>query len=157
MKQKRNAKWHKILFSAVRCFPCDMTIQSLKFKNKNNTMCYFDSVRMRKKSRICIVGECIKHASFGIDKKALCCSSHKSDGMENIKNVRCGVDECKKQPNYGFPEDIKATRCVNHKNERMENITSVRCGVDDCKTIPYYGFPEDITATRCVNHKDERM
>ena len=50
---------------------------------------------MRKKNRIYIVGECIKYASFGIDTP-LYCSSHKSDGMEDIVNVRCGVNECKK-------------------------------------------------------------
>ena len=139
MKKERKRKpleWHNILFSAIRCFPCNMTLQSLKFKNKNDIIYYFDSVRMTKKSRICTVGECIKHASFGIDKKALYCSSHKSDGMEGTNYSRCGVSGCKTKPYYGFPEDTKATRCVDHKDESMEDIVSRRCGVDGCKTRP---------------------
>ena len=81
-------------------------------------------------------GGCTKQPCYGAagDLRASRCAAHKLEGMEDVKNKRCGHEGCKTRPSYGFPGipgDARASRCVAHKLDGMDDVASKRC-----RTVP---------------------
>lgn len=81
----------------------------------------------------CEYYECTRQPTYGMDgHQAKFCSSHKEEGMVDVKNCRCKHPGCTRQPNYGH-EGGRAKYCSSHKMSDMINVVSRRCEYPDCK------------------------
>lgn len=81
----------------------------------------------------CEFYECTRQPTYGQDgQRARYCSSHKEDGMIDVKNCRCKHPGCTRQPNYGH-EGGRAKYCSSHKLAKMVNVVSRRCEFPACK------------------------
>lgn len=84
-------------------------------------------------SQSCEYYECTRQPTYGMDgQRAKFCSSHKEDGMIDVKNCRCKHPGCTRQPNYGH-EGGRAKYCSSHKLAKMVNVVSRRCEFPACK------------------------
>jgi len=66
------------------------------------------------------------------ETKALYCSTHKKEGMVNVKSVTCL--ECKKQPIFNMEGETKALYCSTHKKEGMVDVKHDTCKSEWCST-----------------------
>ena len=78
----------------------------------------------------CVHEGCKTNPNFGFpeDDRPTYCTTHKTNGMGDIKNKRCVCEGCKKQPAFGFPGE-RPTYCDTHKQDGMENIKRKRARV----------------------------
>ena len=61
------------------------------------------------------------------ETKALYCSTHKLDGMVNVKDKTCIHPGCTIIPNYNKPGETKAFYCLKHKLDNMVNVKKKIC------------------------------
>lgn len=54
------------------------------------------------------------------------CAEHKKGGMANVRNKRCGLPGCNKNPSYGVQGSKAAASCAGHAKEGMLNPRSGR-------------------------------
>lgn len=66
------------------------------------------------------------------ETKAIYCSSHKLDGMMDIKNKKCQYEECNTIPVYNYEGETKAIYCIIHKLNGMTNVKDKRCKANFC-------------------------
>ena len=107
-------------------------------------------VRIRKK---CL--ECNKQPSYNVqgETKALYCSTHKKEGMIDVKHKTCL--ECNKLPSFNVEGETKALYCMTHKKEGMINVIHKTCL--ECKKQPNYNVEGKTKALYCSIHKKEGM
>lgn len=92
-----------------------------------------DTVGVPGLRRRCDFYECTRQPTYGMDgQQAKFCSSHKEEGMIDVKNCRCKHPGCTRQPNYGH-EGGRAKYCSSHKLAEMVNVVSRRCEMLGCK------------------------
>ena len=62
---------------------------------------------------MCIHAGCKKQPAFNTEgaTKGIYCSTHKLDGMVNVKSPTCIHAGCKKQPNYNTEGKMNALYC----------------------------------------------
>jgi hypothetical protein len=87
----------------------------------------------------------------------LYCSTHKKDGMVDVKHKRCLSEECNKHPSYNFEGQTKALYCSTHKTDGMIDVKSKRCLSEECNKQPLYNLEGETKALYCSTHKLEGM
>lgn len=128
-----------LLSSRLRSFPLPLLLyplspppfsiaQSKPIPRRTHT----PTTQQNEKNR-CEFYECTRQPTYGQDgQRARYCSSHKEDGMIDVKNCRCKHQGCTRQPNYGH-EGGRAKYCSSHKLAKMVNVVSRRCEFPACK------------------------
>jgi hypothetical protein len=99
-------------------------------------------------------------ASYGYTNKQAFFCRHCADEfcigfepMHDVKNPKCIVDGCQKNPCYGANEGMRATHCASHgKALCMKNVVSTTCIADGCQKQPSYGADSNKPATHCAAH-----
>lgn len=107
------------------------TEDNVKYCNehKEDNMC-----DITHKGSLCIVEDCIKRASFGIETISHC-SNHKEEDMIDLvhSNSLCDhLSGCGTRATFGFKES-NATKCSEHKLALMENKYAKMC--KDCNVF----------------------
>jgi len=92
-----------------------------------------------------------------VKKKALYCSTHKLEGMINVKDKTCIYPNCKTRPIYNIENEKKALYCYTHKLEGMVDIKHKTCIYPNCKIIPIYNIEGQTKALYCYTHKLDGM
>jgi hypothetical protein len=108
---------------------------------------------------MCIIENCNTRPIYNLEgeTKAIYCSSHKLEGMIDIKNKKCLFENCKTRPNYNLEGQTKAIYCYSHKLENMIDIVHKRCLFDNCKTRPSFNLEGKTKPIYCSSHKLENM
>jgi hypothetical protein len=88
------------------------------------------------------------------EKKARFCELHKLDGMYNIIDPRCEVEECVKMATHAFA-DGKKRRCAEHKLAGMNDVRSKQCAYEGCDKEPTYNVPGTKVRLFCAEHADK--
>jgi len=91
------------------------------------------------------------------ETKALYCTTHKLEGMVDVKSKTCIHPGCKKQPAYNNDGETKALYCTTHKLEGMVDVKSKTCIHPGCKVIPVYNNDGETKRLYCATHKLEGM
>ena len=114
---------------------------------------------LKKNGKTCIHPNCKKQPNYNIEgeTKALYCSTHKLNGMVDIKHKTCIHPNCKTIPNYNIEGETKALYCSTHKLDGMVNVVSKTCIHPNCKTIPVYNIEGETKAIYCSTHKLDGM
>jgi hypothetical protein len=87
------------------------------------------------------------------ETKALYCSTHKRDGMVDVKNKTCL--DCKKRPTFNIEGETTALYCSTHKKDGMVDVISKTCL--DCKKGPTFNTEGETKALYCSTHKKDGM
>ena len=90
-------------------------------------------------------------------KKPLYCSTHKLEGMVDVKNKTCIYEGCKIIPNYNKENSTKALYCSTHKLEGMVDVKNKTCIYEGCKIQPVFNKEGSTKALYCFSHKLEGM
>lgn len=68
---------------------------------------------------------CKKYRVYGFDgKPALCCASHKREGMVDVRSSRCEFAACFRHPSFGYKWEKKRRFCGRHKLTDMVDVRS---------------------------------
>lgn len=107
----------------------------------------------------CIENECKLKACYNMsnEKKGIYCSSHKKEGMIDVKSKRCIEENCTKQPSYNFPGETKFLYCKGHKKEGMINVKQPNCYEINCTKQPCYNYIGEKKGVYCYAHKKDTM
>ena len=108
---------------------------------------------------MCIHEGCSTIPIYNIDgeKKALYCSTHKKEGMVNVKDKTCIQPNCKIIPNYNSADKTNGLYCATHKKEGMVNVKSPTCIHPECKVRPGYNTAGETKGLYCSKHKKDNM
>lgn len=109
------------------------------------------------KTRQCERSGCEMEASFGFEgeRKRTFCSTHRVEGMINVKHKQCMMEGCTRQPSYGV-EGGKSLYCSSHKTDNMINLVRRRCKAKGCSRLPTFAAPGQ-KASFCAHHKTDDM
>jgi len=109
-------------------------------------------------------GECDSRALFNIPGKTggILCTTHKKEGMVNVKSKRCAFVYPNKIPCYINPiynkiGEQKGKFCVVHKEDDMVYVVGKRCEKDGCRIIAQFNFDIEQRGKFCSQHKTEGM
>jgi hypothetical protein len=95
--------------------------------------------------------------NFINETKAIYCSSHKLNGMIDIKNKICNYEECKKISNFNFENERKPIYCFTHKLDGMIDVTHKKCIFEGCKIRPNFNISGEKKGIYCYKHKLDGM
>jgi hypothetical protein len=120
------------------------------------------------RDRTCNFPGCHTQPFFGHpeDERATRCSSHKTEGMVNIRETRACQHVlqdghiCGERPHYGFPGDARPSRCSAHAVDEMEQLYKNYCTEDGCKNGASFGLcaaDGKVSATKCSAHQTPDM
>jgi len=104
---------------------------------------------------ICVEDGCNKQPIYNLEgeTKGIYCSTHKLEGMIDVKHKRCLL--CKKQPYFNVEGETKPIYCSTHKLDGMVDVRNKRCR--DCKKQPYFNFENETKPIYCSTHKLDGM
>jgi hypothetical protein len=107
---------------------------------------------------VCEFKDCTKNAYFNIaaEKNGRFCSTHKEDGMINVKDKRCLHEGCCQRPSFNILGQ-KPMYCGTHKNPEMVNVMTKFCEHAGCLVTPVYNTPDKKTGRFCATHKEPTM
>ena len=89
--------------------------------------------------------------------KPIYCSTHKKEGMIDVKNKTCIYEGCKIIPIYNLEGLTKGIYCSTHKKEGMVNVKDKTCIYEGCKIQPIYNLEGEKNPIYCLTHKKEGM
>ena len=74
--------------------------------------------------QLCRIDGCKKHALFNTEgeKRPLYCSSHKADGMVNVRKKKCLYNGCEIVPAYNTKGVKGGLYCSTHKADGMVDV-----------------------------------
>jgi len=109
----------------------------------------------KKKSNLCIEGDCGKQSSFNYEgqAKSFYCRIHAKPSMINVNHKRC--TQCNRQPFFNYEGQNTGKYCVKHKEPDMINVKSKRC--EKCNQRSSFNYEGSITAKYCLIHKEPNM
>ena len=113
--------------------------------------------------KLCVNAGCQLRASFGFpDKKPQYCSSHRLEGMCNIKSSTCKfIDNngkrCYSSPIYNSEGQKKGNYCIEHKLDGMINVIGVRCEQDGCNINAQFNYDGETVGRFCSKHRLDVM
>jgi len=90
------------------------------------------------------------------ETKGLYCSTHKKDGMVDVKSPRCIHEGCKIRPSCNIEGETKGLYCSIHKEDGMVDIKHKKCIHEGCKVRPNYNKGE-TKGLYCSTHKLDGM
>ena len=85
-------------------------------------------------------------------KTAEYCTQHAPDGMVNVKDRKCIVEGCSKQPSFGVVGTRNAEFCAQHARDGMVNVKDRMCTTEGCGKRPSFGVEGTKTAEYCPRH-----
>ena len=96
---------------------------------------------------------CGKRPNFNMsgEKKGVCCSMCKSEGMIDVVRKKC---PCGKRPKFNTPGQTKGVCCVKCKTECMIDVDHKKC---PCGNRSSFNTPEQTVGICCVKCKTEGM
>jgi hypothetical protein len=97
--------------------------------------------------------------NYPIEKKGICCSKHKEDGMIDLFRVRCKHEGCMIQPSFNSPNSFIGIFCNEHKEPGMINVKDKDrvCEFEGCTKRPNYNLENEEKPRFCLNHKLKDM
>ncbi len=103
----------------------------------------------------CVNDGCKKQAYFNLENetKGLYCSTHKLDGMIDVRNKKCR--DCKKQAYFNFEGETTGLYCSTHKKDDMIDVKNKKCLL--CKKQPIYNVEGETKPIYCSTHKLDGM
>ena len=86
---------------------------------------------------MCIFPNCKITPNYNIEgeTKALYCSTHKEDGMVDVRHSRCLHKRCKTRANYNIEGETKGVYCSTHKLDGMVDVENKTCKTYLCYTV----------------------
>ena len=108
---------------------------------------------------MCIYKDCNKspNSNYPYETKSIYCSTHRLEGMVDIKHKKCINENCNKIPSFNHPHEKRGIYCNSHKLEGMINIVDKRCQHTHCDKRPHHNYPHEKNPIYCVEHKLEGM
>ena len=102
---------------------------------------------------------CKKRPAFNVsgETTSLYCSTHKLQGMVDVKHIHCFYEGCKKIPVFNIEGETKGLYCSAHKLQGMIDIMNKPCKSDGCKTRPNYNTEGEARGLYCSAHKLQGM
>jgi hypothetical protein len=102
---------------------------------------------------------CYKRPCFNFigKKDGIFCSTHKENGMINVKDKSCKYQDCNKRPNFNFKGNKTGIFCSTHKENGMINVKDKTCKYQDCNKRPNFNFNGNKNGNYCKNHKLDNM
>ena len=91
------------------------------------------------------------------ETKALYCSTHKEDGMVDVRHSRCIQTGCNVIPKYNMKGQTKGVYCFTHKLHGMVDVVNKKCIHSDCEKQPTYNIEGVKKALYCFTHKLDGM
>jgi hypothetical protein len=112
-------------------------------------------VKPKKKQVECNFNDCNKCPNYNYkgEKIRLYCSSHKLEGMVDIKNKHCENVGCTVLPVFNYSKTKIPRFCNSHKLTGMVNIKDKTCKFNSCTTIPIFNYVNEDKAIYCNLHK----
>ena len=101
----------------------------------------------------CKCGKSEPSFNFPNEKKAICCSRCKENGMIDIKNKKCKC--AKSRPHFNFPNEKKAICCSRCKENGMIDITNKRCKCG--KAQAKFNFTNETLPICCSECREDGM
>jgi hypothetical protein len=95
--------------------------------------------------------------NFEGETKGKFCSTHKEEGMVDVKHDKCQHEGCKSRPHFNFEEESRGKFCGTHKVDGMVDVKNKRCEHEGCKLQPNFNFEEESRGKFCSTHKEEGM
>ena len=108
---------------------------------------------------MCIEKDCKIQPSFNFEDetKALYCSSHKLEGMIDVKHEFCIHEGCNIRPTFNINGETKALYCSSHKLEGMIDVKHEICIYEGCNIRPTFNIDGETKALYCSAHKKYGM
>jgi hypothetical protein len=105
--------------------------------------------------RYCIVCN-NKYAVFNYnDITPQYCGSCKKDDMVDLIHKKCIGDDCKKTPNFNYPNEKKPLYCKTCSLNGMVDVKHKNC--IKCNTVrPYFNIENEHIPLYCENCKDDK-
>jgi hypothetical protein len=112
-------------------------------------------IKSKSRQTKCKFDNCFKCPNYNYqgEKKRLYCSSHKLEGMIDVKNKICENNDCIKLPVFNYLNAQKPRFCNSHKLTGMVNVKDKTCEIDNCTTIPIFNYANENCAIYCNIHK----
>lgn len=112
-------------------------------------------IKPKRKQVECNFNDCNKCPTYNYkgEKIRLYCSSHKLEGMVDIKNKHCENIDCTRLPVFNYPKTKIPRFCNSHKLTGMVNIKDKTCKFNTCTTIPIFNYVNEDKAIYCNLHK----
>ncbi len=121
---------------------------------------YYEYKKNKTMKDTCIFIDCNITPTFNYkdQKKGLCCSKHKLDGMIHlIKKKKCFFPDCNTVPSFNFSGQ-KSLYCVKHKIDGMVYLGTIqKCFFQDCVVKPSFNYPGVKRYLYCSEHKLDGM
>lgn len=109
-------------------------------------------------SSLCQELNCEKNPNYGFNgMKAIYCSTHKKDGMIDIRHKKCKYDSCNTRPTYNYKNEKIPIYCNLHKKIDMINVVNKRCLEFNCNIIPNFNYKGKVNGKYCSLHKKDDM
>ena len=55
------------------------------------------------------------------------CKGHSLEGMIDVRNQTCEIDDCRTRPHFNLPGTNKGIRCSKHSDVGMINVITLKC------------------------------
>ena len=109
--------------------------------------------------QLCRIDGCKKHALFNTEgeKRPLYCSSHKADGMVNVRKKKCLYNGCEIVPAYNTKGVKGGLYCSTHKADGMVDVKTKKCLHNGCEIVPAYNTKREKIPLYCSTHKADGM
>lgn len=107
--------------------------------------------------KICCIDDCSTYGIFNYpgSYNNYYCSKHKLNGMIDVVNKKCKMDNCNKQPRFCIPGN-KDKYCSTHATSEMIDCYALQCTEVKCTTKPIYGYIRN-KPIKCTLHKLANM
>lgn len=108
---------------------------------------------------VCQHKKCNNRSNFNYSDQlnGLFCSTHKLDGMIDIKRKICLFDTCSTRANFNYIGEKHGKYCNKHKLDDMVNISIKKCEIDNCINKAIYNIPKKSSPLYCEEHKLDDM
>jgi len=144
-----------------KCNGCKRELEEFLFNRKDKVYarCNDCSINSSCKKNICEV--CGIKAIFNYENFSwgICCSTHKSIGMIDIKNKnkKCKYDGCNRISVFNIEGEKNGIYCLQHKKEGMVDVKNKKCKYEGCNKIPCYNNEGETKGIFCLEHKENNM
>lgn len=134
-------------------------VDAAQSKKRQKVIPVAQAAKLVRQGKLCESLGCSSVPSFNhpLQAKTRYCSSHKEDGMVNIKAVICENEDCDKSANYNTEGEKVGSFCASHMKSGMINVKAQLCKAEGCSKIPSYNFPSETRPVNCKQHMQDGM
>lgn len=125
---------------------------NVTYKNEDICRAHFDGKELHSHCRYPDI--CFKYSTHGLEQgKPLYCSTHKENGMEDVKHIRC--QKCRKRGRFGYLGESDRF-CAIHKEDDMQDLDGYHRKCETCGIFASFGFKGGY-ARFCAKHQEDGM